>query len=66
MNREVHVRFCERFGGETPPYLLDYFILSPYTNLYFGYKPKVQVGWAGRLLPQTLDKVWLLRFAACA
>jgi hypothetical protein len=19
MNREVHVRFCERFGGETPP-----------------------------------------------
>lgn len=23
MNREVHVRFCERFGGETPPYLLD-------------------------------------------
>ena len=25
MNREVHVRFCERFGGETPPYLLDRF-----------------------------------------
>jgi hypothetical protein len=24
MNREVHVRFCERFGGETPPYLLDF------------------------------------------
>jgi hypothetical protein len=23
MNREVQVRFCERFGGETPPYLLD-------------------------------------------
>jgi hypothetical protein len=23
MNREVHVRFCERFGGVTPPYLLD-------------------------------------------
>src|SRR5450759_3403367 len=23
MNREVHVRFWERFGGETPPYLLD-------------------------------------------
>ena len=22
MNREVHVRFCERFGGEIPPYLL--------------------------------------------
>ena len=25
MNREVHVRFCERFGGVTPPYLLDNF-----------------------------------------
>jgi len=25
MNREVHVRFCERFGGETPPYLLDHY-----------------------------------------
>jgi hypothetical protein len=25
INREVHVRFCERFGGETPPYLLDPF-----------------------------------------
>ncbi len=25
MNREVHVRFCERFGGEIPPYLLDFF-----------------------------------------
>jgi len=24
MNREVHVRFCERFGGEIPPYLLDF------------------------------------------
>ena len=23
MNREVHVRFCERFRGETPLYLLD-------------------------------------------
>jgi hypothetical protein len=26
MNREVHVRFCERFGGEIPPYLLDSFV----------------------------------------
>ena len=40
MNREVQVRFCERFGGETPPYLLDFFIclgtrkLSRYTNLF--------------------------------
>ena len=25
MNREVHVRFCERFGGVTPTYLLDLF-----------------------------------------
>ena len=24
MNREVHVRFCERFRGETPLYLLDF------------------------------------------
>ncbi len=24
MNREVHVRFCERFRGVTPLYLLDY------------------------------------------
>ncbi len=23
MNREVHIRFWERFGGEIPPYLLD-------------------------------------------
>ena len=23
MNREVHVRFCERFRGEIPLYLLD-------------------------------------------
>jgi hypothetical protein len=35
MNREVHVRFCERFGGEIPPYLLDIFsnaimIFSPF------------------------------------
>jgi len=34
MNREVHVRFCERFGGVTPPYLLD-FILFFYETLYF-------------------------------
>ena len=25
MNREVHVRFCERFRGEIPLYLLDVF-----------------------------------------
>jgi hypothetical protein len=25
MNREVHVRFCERFRGEIPLYLLDFF-----------------------------------------
>jgi len=25
MNREVHVRFCERFRGEIPLYLLDLF-----------------------------------------
>ena len=30
MNREVHVRFCERFGGVTPPYLLDLFLKSGY------------------------------------
>jgi hypothetical protein len=24
MNREIHVRFCERFRGEIPLYLLDY------------------------------------------
>ena len=23
-NREVQARFCERFGGEIPPYLLDF------------------------------------------
>ena len=23
VNREVQARFCERFGGEIPPYLLD-------------------------------------------
>ena len=41
MNREVHVRFCERFRGEIPLYLLD--ILSKlqlnrkfFTLLYFG------------------------------
>ena len=28
MNREVHVRFCERFRGETPLYLLDFFSVS--------------------------------------
>ena len=26
MNREVQVRFCERFGGVTTPYLLDLLI----------------------------------------
>ena len=26
MNREVHVRFCERFRGETPLYLLDFIV----------------------------------------
>ena len=25
VNREVQARFCERFGGEIPPYLLDHF-----------------------------------------
>ncbi len=24
VNREVQARFCERFGGEIPPYLLDF------------------------------------------
>ena len=24
---DCQARFCERFGGETPPYLLDFFIL---------------------------------------
>jgi hypothetical protein len=33
MNREVHVRFCERFGGETPPYLLDFFIVNNQMDL---------------------------------
>jgi hypothetical protein len=28
MNREVHVWFCERFGGETPPYLLDLLVIK--------------------------------------
>ena len=27
MNREVHVRFCERFRGEIPLYLLDFFFM---------------------------------------
>jgi hypothetical protein len=27
MNREVHVRFCERFRGETPLYLLDFSVM---------------------------------------
>ena len=27
MMREYHVRFRERFGGETPPYLLDAIML---------------------------------------
>jgi len=27
MNREVHVRFCERFRGANPLYLLDFFVL---------------------------------------
>ena len=26
MNREVHVRFCERFRGEIPLYLLDFYL----------------------------------------
>ena len=25
VNREVQARFCERFGGEIPPYLLDFY-----------------------------------------
>ena len=33
MNREVHVRFCERFGGVTPPYLLDLIFLSRYQEI---------------------------------
>ena len=33
MNREVHVRFCERFRGETPLYLLDIF-LEVVNNLF--------------------------------
>ena len=28
MNREVHVRFCERFRGEIPLYLLDYLVIN--------------------------------------
>jgi len=28
MNREVHVRFCERFRGENPLYLLDAMFLN--------------------------------------
>jgi hypothetical protein len=28
MNREVHVRFWERFRGETPLYLLDEFFVK--------------------------------------
>jgi len=36
MNREVHVRFCERFGGVTPPYLLDKnFLIQGGMALYF-------------------------------
>ena len=34
MNREVHVRFCERFGGVTPPYLLDYFFVMVASHLF--------------------------------
>ena len=28
MNREVHVRFCERFRGENPLYLLDFLFIQ--------------------------------------
>ena len=28
MNREVHVRFCERFRGEIPLYLLDFIMIT--------------------------------------
>ena len=33
MNREVQVRFCERFGGASPPYLLDLFLNSIYFQI---------------------------------
>ena len=33
MNREVHVRFCERFGGVTPPYLLDFIFIFKWEQL---------------------------------
>ena len=35
MNREVQVRFCERFGGASPPYLLDLLIKSWCKGLIF-------------------------------
>ena len=34
MNREVHVRFCERFRGEIPLYLLDFYLFQ-FSRFYF-------------------------------
>ena len=34
MNREVHVRFCERFRGEIPLYLLDLFFICLIINTF--------------------------------
>jgi len=42
MNREVQVRFCERFGGVIPPYLLDVFFIIQ--DLSKGLDPFLSLG----------------------
>jgi hypothetical protein len=34
MTGDCHVRFCERFRGETPLYLLDFYILLDNFNVF--------------------------------
>ena len=56
MNREVHVRFWERFWGEIPPYLLDYFKTIPMYKLSRLVLILVdRQGRAVNLFPQTLE-----------
>jgi hypothetical protein len=54
MNREVHVRFCERFGGVTPPYLLDHFIVTVQKDGYM--QKKYQFLSSGKLSPRQPHK----------
>ena len=41
MMGDYHVRFRERFGGETPPYLLDVCTLYLLTARWYGELPSV-------------------------